>query len=219
MWAAVGWAFGWRVMSVALVIGARTTWRDTNSSVARFSVRTGCCSPSRVSAWLAAGECGQGMALTWSALLRVFPAIIVLGLLLKVLVDSLENETLGDHRGPLAICRRCVSRVVVWLPLSLTLTSGERSAFSVWEEFVRNTRKHAAGSALNQVGLRVVLAFDPNMRAERISKFWIDSPWDAWREARQRTVQTAPRFSSRHRRSLPHSARGSRCGDVTIGWP
>jgi hypothetical protein len=77
----------------------------------------------------------------------------------------------------------------VWLPLSLTLASGERGAFSVWEEFVRNTRKHAAGSALNQVGLRVVLAFDPNMRAERISKFWIDSPWDAWREARQRTVQ------------------------------
>jgi hypothetical protein len=130
----------------------------------------------------------SGAALTWSALIRIFPGIIVLGLILKIVADSWQARRLRLTAAHARFAAGALLTLAVWLPLSLTVRGNDDRAFAVWTEFLSNTRKMATTSSVNQVGLPVVLAFDPAMRSERVVQFWVDSPWDVWREGRQRAL-------------------------------
>ena len=129
-----------------------------------------------------------GAALTWAALIRIFPAIILLGLFLKIVADSWQARRLAITAAHVRFAGGALLTLAVWLPLSLTVRGPDPGTLGTWTEFVSNTRKMAGTSSVNQVGLPVVLAFDPGMRSERVVQFWVDSPWDVWREGRQRTL-------------------------------
>jgi hypothetical protein len=189
MFAAVYWAFGWRVLAVALIfwgtnhlsryffIGGAFLRQDW-----LFLAVLGICLAKR------GHMLASGAALTWSALIRIFPGIIVLGLILKIVADSWQARRFCLTAAHVQFAGGALLALAVWLPLSLTARGTDGRPLAAWTEFISNTRKMATTSSVNQVGLPVVLAFDPAMRSERVVRFWVDTPWDVWREGRQRTL-------------------------------
>jgi hypothetical protein len=186
---AVGWAFGWRVLSVALI------WWGTNH-LSRYYFIGGAFLRHD---WLLLAilalcfaKMGRmtlsGAALTWSALIRVFPAIIATGLLLKILIDSVQAKRLCITAAHARFLAGGLLALAVWLPLSLTVRGLDDRPFAVWDEFFSNTRRMAETSSVNQVGLPAVLAFDSSHRSARVLDFWVDTPWDVWRAGRSRTL-------------------------------
>jgi hypothetical protein len=187
MWSLVWWAFGWRVACVAAV------WWGTNYP-ARYTfiggaflredwlllAVAGICFARRGRMWL------SGFSLTWAALLRVFPGFIVLGLLARIAMDSWRAKRVQIAPQQWKFAGGAVLALALLVPLSVTVGVGSRPDPSVWTAFARNSRKHLATPLTNNVGLRTVVSFAPSTRAARIRKYWIDSPWDVWMDARKR---------------------------------
>jgi hypothetical protein len=189
IWAAVWSTFGWRVLAIALI------WFGTNH-LSRYYFIGGAflrhdwlllavlavCFAKRGRMTLA------GAALTWSALIRVFPAMIVIGLFLKILIDSIQARRLCLTAAHGRFVAGGLIALTVWLPLSLTVRGPEDRPFAVWSEFFSNTRRMAETSSVNQVGLPTLLAFSPAHRSSRVLDLWVDSPWDVWRAGRSGTL-------------------------------
>ena len=127
----------------------------------------------------------SGAALVWSALLRVFPAFIVLGLALKILQQSWHARRLHLTRAQWQFAGGAVIALAVFFPISLTV-GGESHGLSVWQAFATNSRKHLATPVTNNIGLPTVVSFEPATRASRVGDYWVSSPWDAWKDARRR---------------------------------
>ena len=127
----------------------------------------------------------SGAALVWSALLRVFPAFIVLGLALKILQQSWHARRLHLTRAQWQFAGGAVIALAVLFPISLTV-GGENHGLSVWKAFATNSRKHLATPVTNNIGLPTVVSFEPATRASRVGDYWVSSPWDAWKDARRR---------------------------------
>ena len=194
MWATVWWAFGWRVVSVAVI------WWGTNYAAPYnfiggaflrqdwlFLAIAGICLVKR--GWPAIG----GFALAWSTLLRIFPGFILLGLFLKIAADSWRTRRLAVTPAHVRFAGGAILALIVWIPLTLTLGGGETDRLSPWKGFVQNTRKLASSQMTNSVGLPVAIAFSPANRIERVRQYWLDSPWDVWKEGRRQLFQ-ARRF-------------------------
>ena len=188
--AAVWSTFGWRVLSVALI------WWGTNH-LSRYHFLGGAflrhdwlllailalCFAKRGRMTL------SGAALTWSALIRVFPAIIAVGLVLKILIDSVQAKRLCLTAAHARFAAGALIALAVWLPLSLTVQGPDERRLGAWSDFINNTRRMAGTSSVNQVGLPTILGFDPSHRSARVRDLWVDTPWDVWREGRIRTLQ------------------------------
>jgi hypothetical protein len=80
-----------------------------------------------------------GFALTYSALLRLFPAIVLIGIALKALTDLLKEKSFGVLRGYRDIAIGFVIAIVLLMPLSIAV-SGKKT----WGEFVNNTMAMSA---------------------------------------------------------------------------
>ncbi len=187
MWGVVWWAFGWRVACVA------ACWWGTNYP-ARYTYIGGAflrddwlvlavatiCLAKRGRWWL------SGFALTWSALLRIFPGFIVIGLLLKIAIDSWRARRLQIAPAHWRFAAGALLALALWLPLSITVGVGGHPDPSVWSAFARNSRKHLSTPLTNNVGLPMLISFEPASRSVHVQRFWVDSPWDVWMDARRR---------------------------------
>lgn len=186
----IWWTFGWRVLSIALI------WWGT-SYLSRYAYIGGAflrhdwlllailslCLAKRGRMTL------SGAALTWSALIRVFPAIIAIGLFLKILIDSIQARRLCVTAAHGRFIAGGLVTLAVWLPLSLTVRGPDDRPLAAWNDFLSNTRRMAHVSSANHVGLPTVLAFDPTYRSARVKNLWVDSPWDVWSAGRSQTLQ------------------------------
>src|SRR5262245_1817486 len=102
MWACVAWAFGWRTLCVALVFWGGSLWSGynwTGGSILRQE-------------WLAASVIGvcllhqqkrvaAGAAITYAALLTIFPGFLAVGVGLKAIANAWHERRLAlsaDHR-------------------------------------------------------------------------------------------------------------------------
>jgi hypothetical protein len=122
---------------------------------------------------------------TWSALLRIFPAFIVVGLLLKVATGAWRNRRLRLDPAHWRFAGGAVMALALLLPLSFAAGGDRTGAFSAWRGFIQNSEKLMASPLTDYVGLPVVVSFDPATRSERVEKYWLDSPWDTWKEGRR----------------------------------
>ena len=187
MWACVGWAFGWRAMCVALLY-----W-GTNYP-ARFSWVGGAYLRQDWLAMMTIGLCllrrgrmaSAGFMLTFSALLRVFPAFILVGIALKALMDMWAGRSValsGRHRR-LAV--GCIAAVVVLIPTSVVVAG----SWSAWPAFVANSRKYLNTPATNLMGLRTVMAYNHDWRVSRIVPLGLEQDrWQVWQEVRRRQFE------------------------------
>lgn len=94
-----------------------------------------------------------GFALTYAAMLRVFPGIVLAGIVLKALTEIISSRSFQPIRKYRRLMLGVVLAVVVLIPLSL-IVSG-RSV--VWDEFIDNTSKFTNASGWQAMGLKTML--------------------------------------------------------------
>jgi len=184
MWGFVAWAFGWRVMCVALLY-----W-GTNF-LAPFSWNGG---GYLRQDWLALSIIGicllrrerpgaAGFALATAALLRIFPALIVAGIALKALIGMWNGPTLRLAMPYRRFTLGCLAAVALLVP-SASFVAGDWSA---WSAFTENSRKHWHTPLTNYVGLKTVVTYAHDTRARFSAPLHLeDDPFQVWKESRRR---------------------------------
>jgi hypothetical protein len=190
------WAFGWRVMAVATVFWGANAPADfywTGGAFLRqdwlfFLVAAVCCARKRYF-FLA------GFALTWSALLRIFPGVFIAGWAIIMGLYLLESIRRGpkkipgdnapkwlryihpDHRRVIA---GCVLAIATLVPASIAVCGIES-----YKEFYSHTLKtHQNTPLTNHMGLEsmVVHNWDGRMRFGRDDN--LSDPFEGWKKGR-----------------------------------
>jgi hypothetical protein len=191
--AAIVWAFGWRTACVAaLYFGTNYPARSLWNAGAYLRMD-----------WLAAsiiGIClvkrgkmaGGGAALTYGALLRIFPGFIVFGLIGKAVARMIRERRFVVAPEHWAFAKGSLAALVILVPLS-AVEGGGRFGLDAWigntqdMGFVQNSRKHLQTPLTNNMGLKTVVAFQYQTRASAIGPTMGDDPFQIWK-ARRRAV-------------------------------
>jgi len=186
MWGCVAWAFGWRVLCVALLFWgtnhtAQFPW--TGGSYLRQD-------------WLAAAVAGicclrrdrpttGGFLIATSALLRLFPALLLGGLALQAAARMGRSRRWTLSPAHRRVALGALLAPAILLPLSALVAGG----LGAWPAFVANSRLHLDTPLVNHVGLRTALSHDPAFRAELSFVGAADDPYADWKAARRATFE------------------------------
>ena len=183
---AIALAFGWRVACVAAIYfgtnyAAPYGW--TGGSLLRYD-------------WLAASVIGicllrrdrpasGGALLMLASLLRLFPALILVGAALGIGGRWLAERRLSLSGFEKRAALGAISAGLILLPLSGWLAGPDS-----WSEFVRNSRVHLSTPLANHVGLRTVLSYDPAQRSAIARDPDLADPMAPWKQARRERFQS-----------------------------
>jgi hypothetical protein len=181
MWGVVWWAFGWRAMCVALVYWG-TNHPAEFSWIGGGYLRDG---------WLAAavvGLCllrrnhpvGAGFLLAYAALLRVFPALLFVGIGLEALAGMWRARSFRIVTAHRRLALGALLAAVTILPLSAFSAGGLRA----WSDFAENMGIHVNTPGSNAMGLKTVLSYEPSAR-QVIVEARHEDPARVWKQARQ----------------------------------
>jgi hypothetical protein len=196
------WAFGWRVLSVALAVFAtsfpnRFYW--TGGAFLRwdwlFYFVGGVCFVKKEKPFLG------GVFLGYSALLRVFPAFCLVGPAL-VVVQQLLGERAPDRPwwkpAPFANVRELYLRVdrryvrffaglalisALLVPVSLAMSNG----ISSYRDFYKNSQKHNKTPLTNYMGLKTVMIYRPSEAGRVLKNDKLEDPWGHWKQVKLKT--------------------------------
>ncbi|MCA9526182.1 MAG: discoidin domain-containing protein [Myxococcales bacterium] len=180
----IWWAFGLHICALAMAIlatGYPWAYFWTGGGYGRvpwlFMAVAGVCFLKR--GWRVAG----GFAVTWAALLRVFPGGLAGGVALKVLYNLIRKRTvIPNHRR---IILGAVLGVAVLVPASLPANDG----FGAYKEFLENSMKHRDTPLTNHMGLPALVAFHPKLIARYTKNDRLDDPFLVWKTKRKETVE------------------------------
>ncbi len=186
--AAIGWAFGWRTLCVALL------FFGTNQPALYFWTGGAYLRQD----WFAAAMVGLalvkrgypmlgGAGLAYSTLLRVFPGGFFIAPAMK-LAWTLWKERRVDRTG-LRIFLGAALATAILVPASSAVSGG----FGAWPAFVANSAKHASTPLTNYMGLSTVVSFRPSNRQEVAVDRGLDDPYLRFKELHNQSF----------RRSLP----------------
>jgi hypothetical protein len=177
--AVVWWAFGWRVLAVALLAFAtnfpsRFYW--TGGAFLRwdwlfYTVAAICCL--RKDRPLLGG-----MALTYATLLRVFPGFVFVGPLLAMGWHLYKHRALEPRYTRFFV--GAALGVALLVPVSLQVSGG----IGAYQQFMQNTVKHKETPLTNYMGLRTVVAWRPSEVGRVLRNDKLVDPWLKWKEAR-----------------------------------
>jgi hypothetical protein len=179
MWGCVAWAFGWRVLCVALLY-----W-GTNYP-AQFGWTGGAFLRQDWLALAVTGLCllrrerpaAAGCALATAALLRVTPAVLVAGLALKALTTLWRTRRLApSHRR---FAAGALAALALLVPLSALLTGA-----AAWPAFVRNSSLDLATPSGNFLGWKTVVAYEHATRMTAARDPAQLDPAVPWQQARR----------------------------------
>jgi hypothetical protein len=194
----LGWAFGWRVMTIATVFwGANSpaNFYWTGGAFMRqdwlfFLVASVCLARKKHFAL-------AGAALTWSALLRVFPVIVFAGPGLIIALQLVKHfkrrrdAASGDKRAKrllgdwlLPEQRRfvggCIVAAGVLIPASMVVAGPDS-----YVDFVKHTLTvHKNTPLTNHMGLETMLVHDWDGRMRFTRNDNLDDPFQEWKEGR-----------------------------------
>ena len=185
MWGAVCWAFGWRAACVAALF-----WGTSYPSVFGWTggayLRQDWLAASIVSLCLLRKErpAAAGFLLVCAALLRVFPALIGVGLGLKAATSLGRRRTLRLEPAHARFAAGAGAALVLVLPLSVATTG-----IDAWPDFVENSRVHLDTPLQNYLGLKTVLSYDHSVRSRFAKDASAEDPWAAWKQARREAFE------------------------------
>jgi hypothetical protein len=182
----VWWAFGWRVLTVALLAFATnfpSRWYWTGGSMLRWDWLF----------WMTAAVCllkkerffYAGMALAYSTLLRIFPGFMFVAPLLAAVYHAIKHREI--ERRYLRFFMGAAVAVAILVPLSV-VTAGGADAYP---QFVRNTVKHAETPLTNYMGLRTVVDYRPSEVGRLVRNDKLVDPWRPWKDARLKSFSEA----------------------------
>lgn len=172
------WAFGVRIMAIASVF-----WGC--NAVANFYWTGGAFLRQDWIFLLVASVCFarkrrfglSGAALTWSALLRVFPMIAFAGLGIVIGIHWLKKRTLHpDHRRLIAGCVVCAGLLV---PASIVVAGPES-----YREFTAHIRVHNRTPLTNHMGLETILVHNWAGRMRFTRDPSLDDNFQLWKQGR-----------------------------------
>jgi hypothetical protein len=175
----IAWAFGWRMLCVALLVfatffPARFYW--TGGSFLRwdwlFFTVASVCLLRKQRAMLG------GFALGYATLLRVFPGMLFIGPLLLGLRILLREKRIDRE------CLRFGLGGVLAAALLLPLGAISSGSLDAYPAFVRNSAKHTQTPLTNNMGLRTVLAYRPSEAGRILRSDALLEPWQKWKAAR-----------------------------------
>ncbi|HET8932595.1 MAG TPA: discoidin domain-containing protein [Polyangiales bacterium] len=182
MWLTVLWAFGWRAAAVAAVywgcnFPARFYWNG--GSFLRYDWQL----------WLVVGICFLrkrkhffgGAALTYGALLRIFPGFVVAALVLKAIAGMVRERRFFLTREHQRFAAGCVAALALLMPLSGWATNG----LDAWPEFAVNSKKHLETALTNNMGLKTVMGYDFATRAIKMRNDKLEDPFQDWKDAKE----------------------------------
>jgi hypothetical protein len=168
----LAWAFGWRTACLAaLVLGtnqaARLFW--TGGSILRWDWLL----------WMVAGVAltkkerpfWGGICLGLSALLRVFPVLLLAGPLVRWAVRR-------DRPAGRVLAGAALAAALV-VPVSVAVAGAD-----AWPACAANLVKHTSVPSMNRMGLRAVVAWSPAEGARALHDGRAAVPWSAWEAAR-----------------------------------
>jgi hypothetical protein len=180
--ALLGWAFGFRVMAVGSVF-----W-GTNA-VANFYWTGGAFMRQDWVFFLIASVALarkrhfglSGAALMWSALLRVFPAVMFFGAGVIVLFHLLRHKRLHrDHMRFIAGAAICMG---VLVPASIAV-----SGVGAYKEFAHHISIHRHTPLTNHMGLETILSHNWEGRMLFTQDDRLDDPFKGWKDHRTERV-------------------------------
>jgi hypothetical protein len=187
--AGVAAAFGWRALCVVLLAwGTGHAWqfgwiggsylRQIELAAALLGV---CC-------LRLARPAAAGFLLGTAALVRLYPVVLFAGPALQALlaIGRARRLHLAPEHRRLAV--GALAAAALWLPAAAWWSGGART----WLDFAGHTRVLVSTPLRNHVGLRTLLAFDPDAPAQRLIDPSLPDPYQPWKDARARAF--APRF-------------------------
>jgi hypothetical protein len=186
------WAFGWRVVSVGLIVFATnfpSRWYWIGGSFLRWDWLF----------WMGLALClmkknkpfWAGSALMYATLLRIFPGFLFVAPLMALGVHYYKTRQL-DRRF-LRFFQGGALAFALLIPLSFATSGGP----GIYPQFLRNTAKHAETPLTNYMGLRTVLNFRPAEAANRMNTPAMVDPWLRWKDARTKAFhEAAPLYIS-----------------------
>jgi len=182
MWGLVWRAFGWRILCAGLVFwGTNFTaaYGWTGGSFLRqdwlaFTVASICLLRM---GWLPAA----GFALTWAALIRIFPGVIVLGPGLAVLMEMLRRRRFFLSRDHMRFAAGCIAALLILVPVSSAVSGG----FRAWPDFLARSVVYYGTHATNTIGFPAILAYEHSTRAGATWDEALEEPGSVWKERRE----------------------------------
>jgi len=180
------WAFGLRATALSVLIwGTGYPWAYfwTGGSFARvpwfFMAVAAVCLLKRGFPLL------SGFALSWSALLRLFPAALAGGPIAAVIDRFVRREKI-DRPWLDASDRRFIAGGVLGL-LVLCTASVAINGVDAHPEFLHNTMKHSETPLTNHMGLPTILSYRPSLVGRFTKDPSLDDPWAKWKQGRKET--------------------------------
>jgi hypothetical protein len=173
-----GWAFGWRIMAIATAFWAASVPSEfywTGGAFLRqdwlFLLVAAVCLAKKRKFGLA------GAALTWSALLRIFPVLLFIGWVLAIGLYLLKKRTLHpDHKRLIA---GCAIATAVLVPGSM-IAAGAGS----YPEFFKNITSRQEAGATNRMGLETMIVHDWDRRMRFLRDDNLHDPFEVWKRER-----------------------------------
>jgi hypothetical protein len=175
----IAWAFGWRVLAVALLIFAtnfpsRFYW--TGGAFLRWDWLF----------WMIASVCllkkehpvAAGLALAYSTLLRLFPIFLFVAPILAAAYHLIRHRKL--HPTYLRFFAGAALGAALLVPAGMAVVGRA----STYQDFVRNTMKHSGTALTNNMGLRTVVAYRPSEAGGKMRSEGQTDPWAKWKQAR-----------------------------------
>jgi hypothetical protein len=182
----IWWAFGWRVLTVALIAFATnfpSRWYWTGGSLLRWDWLF----------WMTAAVCllkkerffYAGMALAYSTLLRIFPGFMFVAPLIAAVYHTVKHREI--ERRYLRFFAGAALAVAILVPMSVVVAGGA----DAYPQFVRNTIKHSETPLTNYMGLRTVVNYRPSEVGRLMRNDQLVDPWKPWKDARLRSFREA----------------------------
>ena len=175
----IAWAFGWRVLAVALLVFAtnfpsRFYW--TGGAFLRWDWLF----------WMIASVCllkkerplAAGLALAYSTLLRIFPIFLFVAPVLAA------GYYVFRHRKLPPVYTRFLVGAALGAALLIPAGMAVVGRADTYQEFVRNTMKHSETALTNNMGLRTVVAYRPSEVGRKLERVGATDPWVKWKQAR-----------------------------------
>jgi hypothetical protein len=182
----IWWAFGWRVLTVALIAFATnfpSRWYWTGGSLLRWDWLF----------WMTAAVCllkkerffYAGMALAYSTLLRIFPGFMFVAPVMAAVYHYVKHHEI--ERRFLRFFAGAAVAVAILVPLSVVVAGGA----DAYPQFVRNTVKHSETPLTNYMGLRTVVNYRPSEVGRLMRNDQLVDPWKPWKDARLKSFREA----------------------------
>jgi hypothetical protein len=191
MWAVVAWAWGWRPAAVAaLSWGTNYAARYWWNGGAFLRMDWLFCLVVGVSLLRKEKPRAAGAVLCLAALLRIFPGVVLIGLAATAAARFLGEKRVALLSHEKRFLEGVVGALVLVLPFSVLVAGGGHTMrWSAWQEFAQNSKKHLSTPLTNNMGLKTVLTYRTDTRAETVNRGGDADPFGPWKEAHRRTAE------------------------------